>query len=277
MVRSPTPADSNARPPVETSSLAEAAADLGERWRRARAAALGLPASPGAPEGPGLAAALAADPAGALQRVFLNSLRLGQGFTRFFRAEITLVELPDLLPRLGLPCLQGCYRHERGGAAVILERPRCAAGAELGAAVCDFHREAILGLSLGVTGEVELVRHESAGHGASRCVDVFHADPDPESPLRFGPISAAVREELSAVTSTVHAFDSHAELRFLGVSEGVLFYRLGASARPGGLHLQSIVERSVRRRLPGIELREVSPRPVLSGEDHADSASLGGP
>lgn len=239
----------------------EALVDLADRWRRARDAAL-RPFAPAEIDAAALpATALERAPDEAQRRVFDNSLRLGRGFARTYRAELTLQQLRDALPHLGVPCLHGEVREIDGG--FYLERSSCALGA-LGAAGCDFMREAIHGLVLGITGELRHARHESRGHGGERCVDLFHADS--ESAPRFGPIPEATREVLEGVTRVARMFDSASEITFLGVAENVLTYRIDRRAGPGDVSVRALVERTVRRRLPTLSLQELSPRPVFDGD-----------
>jgi len=240
----------------------EALADLAARWRFARRAALrgALPATAAAEEGDdGLLARAIGEKHPEIERkVFDNSLKLGTGFSHFFDREVPLGELPSLLSRMGVPCLHGAWSEAQGGGARVLERGGCpAAGAE----ACGWWREAISGLTLGVTGGVLHARHQSVGSGGARCVDVFYLDP--ESPLRFGPIPDEMGEGLAEVSRVARAFDSTVNVEFLGVSEGVLFYQIHQPGCGGGVSVSSGVERGLRRKFPGLGLREVSPRPVL--------------
>ncbi len=247
--------------PTTAAAMHEALVDLADRWRRARDAALrALVPAHTEPESL-LATALARAPDEAQRRVFDNSLRLGRGFARTFGVALSLEQLRDSFPHLGVPCLHGTLRDI--DAAFYLERNGCANEA-LGPAACDFMREAINGLVLGITGDVRHARHESRGRGGERCVDLLHEDP--ESALRFGPIPEATREVLASVTRTARAFDSASEVTFLGISENVLTYRIDRRTGPGEVNVRTLVERSVRRKLPGLSLREISPRPVIDGD-----------
>lgn len=230
----------------------EALDDLADRWRRARAAAA-RPLAPGDADGSD------ADGDEAQKRAFEYSLRLGRGFVKHHHTPLALSDLPELFRRLTMPCLQGSLRAIDGEAALVLERAGCAEGAP----ACDVHREAIAGLLLGLTGTVRHARHDSLRHGGERCVDVLYEDA--ESRLRFGAIPDSARGAIESVKRLVRAFDSSVELSFLGVSEGALFYRITRDA--GGVGVQSLVERTLRRRLPSLVPVEISPRPVLAPDD----------
>ena len=222
--------------------------ELAERWRRAREAALAAP------------------PAEQARRMFENSHFLGQGFARFHRAPVAPEQLPAALALLQAPCLQGRWSDVEGEAALRLERPRCCAAPT--AAGCDLWREAIDGLVLGMTGGVRHARHQSAGHGDPSCLDVLYADP--QSPLRYGPLSDELQPGLESVRRLVSQFKG-AEIEFLGVCEGELLYRLTAPpsdpavacGASGPNTLQKIVESCLTRNLPTLKPRELSPRSPL--------------
>lgn len=243
----------------------EAIDDLSRRWRRARLAAAravtGAPAA--ADDEPALTACAAETDAVELhRRLFENSARLGDGFVRFHRHRVTLDELPELLATLDSPCLTG-VRWEAVPDEPTLKgtRPPCRAGCD--AATCDAWREAIDGLVLGLTGDGRHTRTASAGHGQATCVDVISCDA--ESAHRCGELPDEVVPVLESVQRFVRRFEG-ADVRFLGVSEGVLLYQLdvrgcGDTRSAARAH----VEATLAKKLPHLGLRELSPRPVLDG------------
>jgi hypothetical protein len=245
--------------------------DLAGRWRRARRAALHTALGPERaasaiadaadldPEAALVAAALATAPEAALRGVFDHSLRLGEGFRRFFRVDVPLPDLVKILPQLEVPCLATAWTRV-DAPAYLATRAGCGAASWHGRA-CDYWREAIAGLVLGITGGVRMARHESRGHGGARCVDALYVHA--QSPLRFGPIPDDVRPGLDAVRRTARAFDSTYDLEFLGISENVLHYQTSRPDGPGAVTLSSLVERAVRRRFPWLTVCDASPRPVL--------------
>lgn len=241
---------------------------LGERWQRARRSALGAvtadqPAADGVDDLIPIKSP-AGQHAAAQRRVFDHSLQLGNGFRRFHDVALELDELPaalDQLAAIGAPCLHGTWTRADGDDALLLTRPGCPASAD-GPNACDWWREAISGLVLGLTGGLRHTRHHSRGHGADRCVDVFHADP--QSPLRFGPIPAEMLGPLAAVARSAAVVDSSCRVEFLGLSEDVLYYQQTTSGCGGGnVRTQPLIERGVHRRFPQLSLCEVTPRPVL--------------
>jgi|GEM_PF-3178748 len=212
--------------------------ELATRWERARAAA------------------------GTSERLlFEHSLTLGKGFARFHHGPVKPQQLPGVLAALGVPCLTGTWSEDPVEPAYWLERPPCSAATAAG---CDGWREAISGLVLGVTGGVCHSRHRSGGHGDRRCVDVVHTEA--LSPLRFGAIPPELSPGLDSVRRLIARFRGGAEVRFLGVCEGALLYRIIAR-QPGPHPLGQIVARCLLKRFPSLQLRELADLPVLDAGD----------
>jgi hypothetical protein len=217
-----------------------------------------------------LRGALAENAEAANRGAFENSLRLGVGFARYHGTELALEEVPSALCEQASPCAAGTWVRVEGEPAMRLERSGCAA-AQLGPGACDYWREAIDGLVLGVTGGIRHARYQSVGHGDATCVDVLYVNP--ESALRYGPIPSDVAAALEAISRQARMFDSRLKVEFVGLSEGVLFYREASTGGPSEVSVTSFVARAVRRRFPHLRLQEVSPRPVLAGDGAAASES----
>lgn len=240
--------------------------DLGERWRRARRAAL-RPLVVAA-EGHDVATddddalearALAHDRDRALRAVFDVSLRLGDSFRRYFRVDLPMSELGALLPQLGEPCAERAWQPLPGEAACRSERAPCSLA---DAGRCALRREALEGLVLGLSSAVRFGRHASAGAGDPTCVDVLYVHP--ASPVRFGPIPPETRAILDSIARTARALDPSLDLELLGISENVLYYRASSAGDGERERGHSSIEPAIRRRLPALGLREVSARPVLA-------------
>lgn len=258
------------------SGVSDPSRDLGERWSRARRAATAAligAAAPDADEAEVLACASEVDEPSLHRRLFENGVRLGQGFGRFHRRQVQLFELPELLGSLGVPCLSGEWELNEQHRALRLSRAACRAGCT--SAHCDAWREAIDGLTAGLVANGRLTRLASAGHGQPSCVDVF--TDDPESPLRFGELADEQLEALEAVRRFVRLFKG-TDVRFLGICEGVLFYRL-ETENCGELRgsAQELIEASVKRKLPGLQVRELSPRSVMDQVDQFSSPTQESP
>lgn len=162
-----------------------------------------------------------------------------------------------------MPCATRACRRVDGQSAVLLEREGCGAS-ELGPSGCDYWREAVDGFVLGVSGGILHARHRSVGHGDASCVDVLYVRP--ESPLRYGPIPAEMKPVLDRVTRQARAFNSRQRIEFVGLSEGVLYYRCTSPAGSGEVSTNTMVERAARARFPNLKVQEISPRPVIAGD-----------
>jgi len=240
--------------------------DLAERWARARKAAVERvigPTASSSPEADRLACATEVDETSLHRNLFENGVALGQGFRRFHRQTIALRQLPDVAEKLGVPCLRGEWEVTDDGRAARLTRPPCRAGCSR--EECASWREAIDGLFAGLVENSRLTRVASGARGASACVDVF--TDDPEHPLRWGGVPDELVEPLESVRRFVRSFKG-SDVRFLGVCEGALLYRLEA-AGPTELRgsAQELIERTLRQKFPTLEVRELSPRDVLTQED----------
>lgn len=236
--------------------------DLSKRWRHARRAALRacVPSATQAdPDDELLAKALASDPEGAAKQSFENSLLLGKGFVRHHGVVLEPSDLPELARAVDFPCLDGQWTELPDGEGLRLERSGCRLAA-LGPSACQYAYESVLGLVLGVTETIGVSRHHSGGCGGQGCVDVFHERLDSDN--RYGPIPPAMGEVLARIQRSAKRFDSSAQVDFLGLSDGVLSYRV--SGGMGHLSVSSLIERSVARHYPDLRVKERSPRAVLT-------------
>lgn len=207
------------------------------------------------------------------RRLFENGVRLGQGFGRFHQRKVKLAELPELFSSLGVECLKGEWEFNERHRALRLSRPPCRVSCPR--EHCDAWREAIDGLTAGLVENGRLTRIASEGHGlepganGAHCIDVF--TDDPESRLRWGEIPEAQAGALESVRRFVRMFKG-TEVQFLGICEGVLFYRLDTDGC-GDLRgsAQEMIESSVKRKLPGLEVRELSPKSPMDQVDQFSS------
>lgn len=196
------------------------------------------------------------DAAGLHRTLFENGVRLGEGFRRMEKRAVSMAELPAVLSALESPCLKGQWQ-TAGPGAWRLERSPCPARQWS----CDAWREAIDGLVLGLTGGARHTRTSSAGHGQATCVDLVYEDA--ESPLRYGELGDELIPTLESVQKFVRNFRG-ADVRFLGVSEGVLLYQLDTSGcDEHRAPARELLEQLLNKKLPHLQVRELSPRAVL--------------
>lgn len=242
--------------------------ELGDRWARARRAALHAVAGRVDGESDDALAerAFEVDALEAARVTFDNSLLLGKGFRRH-HAQVSFGELGPTLAALKSPCLRGEWRPHAREAAWVLERSPCGGCA----AVCDAWREALDGLVLGLSGDGRATRHRSGGHGDASCVDVIYLDP--QSRLRFGFIPDSMREGLDAVEKFLGSLKG-TRVRFLGVSEGVLAYELDVEGCGGTEAVTALLTRAVKSRWPGLTPRDVSPRSPFERPESAPSLEV---
>ncbi len=245
--------------------------DLSNRWTRARkAAASALVGSTkdDAPEIDVWACASDVDQIELHRRLFENSAKLGDGFVRHFRRRIVLDDVPEILGSLGSPCMSGgTWTKIADDDAFRFERPPCQQGCL--ASTCDGWRESVDGLVIGLTGVLRHARIASAGHGQSKCVDIVYSNP--ESALRFGDLPDEIIPTLESIQRFVRLFKG-TDVRFLGISEGVLLYQLDTSGC-GDLrgNARELIEDNLRKKLPQYQVRELSPRPVLENGEGAEA------
>lgn len=238
--------------------------DLARRWGAARRAALRTLAPDAPPEADELELLrLAPNPEEAARRVFDNSRLVGQGFRRFYGVDLTLNDLAELLPALGLPCHAGGFAKLDGDTARRAVRSPCADGRST-PGCCAVWAEATLGLVGGLSTAVYLTRQQSPATGGDLCADLLHLDA--QTPLRFEPVPESMQPALAEVTRSARRVDPGAKLEFLGLLDGALHFTLqaGADRGCGGLSVHAAVSHALSRRLPDHRFVDATPRPVLS-------------
>jgi len=263
--------------------------EFAERWRRARLSALGEPASVGLDPGQELRAILAAGERTAgdvaardavLKAVFDASRKLGLSLSRFFRIQWESADFGELLPWSGVPCFQFDWvsrsSGENPGGAHVATRPGCEAGRAAGAIACDFWREALDGLVMGLGDEARFARHRSVGHGDAECLDIVFEERSSgvraprgarDGATRFGTVDPEVHAALAGAIEKFRAMK--VKLRLEGVSEGVLYYQLdadeGVLCGAGGALLHQSLEREAARAVPHLKLKDTAPIAVYGG------------
>jgi hypothetical protein len=240
------------------------AVELGLRFEAARRAA--LEETLGVEQLPlGEDAALRKVPAAGREilarRVYWNAWRLGRSAAQAHGEVNDPARLGELLGGCGLACVAGEWRAD--GARRRLERAGCAAAAELGAAACDYYREAVDGLVAGLSGALRYTRLASHGHGAMRCEDVLYSEREPAA--RLAPVPAAVARHCAQPLARLRALGVRVEL--LGLAENRLHVEIaglhGSSCGPTRLYFDLLAEH-LAKRFPALALTDASPRAVLT-------------
>lgn len=214
-----------------------------------------------------------------LRKVFDNSRRLGLSVAKYLGLSWETSDLADLLPHVHVPCFSHPWR--KHNSAYVLERSGCESFSKTGSLGCDYWREALDGLVMGVGENERLSRHRSMGHGDSECLDViftevFHpprvvsaTDPAESKKVsqKFGPLPENMSESLKPITR--HFESMKIKLTLEGLSEGILYYRLDANegvlCGAGGKLMHDSFSREMAKLYPNIAIRDVAPLAVYGG------------
>jgi len=269
-------ADDDQRPPSEPDAAVSieslpgfSVADFAKRWASARRAAC-LSFAESAREDADALEAVPLDRRDDLLRaVFDNSRRLGESAVRRFGVAWELEDFPALLPSLGVPCFQ--FEAGPRASAYVIERPGCPEHRAGAGFVCDYWREALDGLVMGVGIDVFLARHSSRGNGGPRCLDVLYAEGRTRSRHaeraadRLAPASETVVALMASMARGT--LSAQLEVQVEGMSEDVVHYRLVGSAEdvasPAAARLHQTIAARLATLEPPLRALDVTPRPVF--------------
>lgn len=256
------------------------AGDFAGRWARSRLAALGG-AAPGAAVGTDSERSLleacfqgAGEEAGprgeaVLRAVFDNSRKLGLSLAARLGVTFEIQDLQALLEAAAPPCLAGRWSgRER---ARVLERPGCGFALAAGPHACDYWREALDGLVMGLGDRERVVRHACARRGDGACIDVLFVEGGMEGKATGQtPAWAPLPDHMAIDLQEAAEYFRHKTgigVDLKGVNEGVLHFRFEGSTdgrcAPGAASTKYFSE-LVHARFPGLRLRDVTPQAVLS-------------
>jgi hypothetical protein len=175
-----------------------------------------------------------------LRAVYDHSRLLGLSLVKHLGLTLEITDIAQLLPQMDSPCFSAVWRphHE----AQVLERKACRDLAVLGNFACDYWREAVDGLVVGVGENERFTRHRSVGHGDEDCCDVLFeekftpprvvtAEENTSSSklsksLKYGPLPEVLMTALVPVQERFRKLKINLVLE--GLSEGILYYRLDA-------------------------------------------------
>lgn len=208
-----------------------------------------------------------------LRQVFDHSRQLGMSLVRYLKHTFELSDLAEVLPLLGTPCFSGAWQPHNH--AFVLSRKGCSANSSKNSFQCDYWREALDGLIMGVGNEERLARHRSQGHGDIDCQDILFMETESkkivgDSVMRWGALSTDLADHIKIQTA---AFEQKGYyLTIHGFSEGQLYYEMKAKAAgscgPGERMMSTHFESKMTQDFPYLKFKEISPQSVL---DHKDA------
>ena len=203
-----------------------------------------------------------------LRKIFDNSRLLGRSLSKHLGMTFEIQDFQNLLERSAIPCVQGQWESRKS--ARVLKRSGCAFCTKSGADACDYWREALDGLVMGLGEKERLARHASIRHGDNACIDVFYFETEgpKETAMAWGPLPEHMTGSLMEICDE---FKSKMKTSILlkGLSEGVLYFEFKSSTdnHCGGTHLlTSVFQSKLQKSYPGLQVQEVTPRAVLGVE-----------
>lgn len=214
----------------------------------------------------------------ALKNVFDYSRRFAISASRHMGISFEIADFAKVLPFMGISCFSTLWRNHNQ--AQVLERKGCHTFSDLGLGSfgCDYWREALDGLVMGLGENERLSRHRSQGHGDADCLDVLYAEEaqlpkivsleSPYDELRNNPKFGLVPSEMLAnLEKVIKRFAGmKANLMLEGLSEGTLYYRLEGEESvlcgAGANIMHDLLKRDLEKLYPGLLAKDVSPQAV---------------
>lgn len=242
--------------------------ELADRWKKAREQALRSVQTGATPEAEEqlIENVEPARQEDLLRKVFLNSRSLAQSFSKHYQVSFEVDDFQKLLAQAQLPCFYGEWSSRPQ--AQVLNRPGCAYAKKAKSFTCDYWREALDGLVMGLGEEERVARHGCARHDGGGCVDViFIETAEPRnSNYQLGPIPQALAGELMELAASFQQ-NLKTRVEFVGYSAGTLYFHFpeGTACGSGGVY-KSALESKIRIKHPDIHLQDISPRAVLGSE-----------
>lgn len=216
----------------------------------------------------------------ALKKVFLNSRNLGQSYQKKYQFSWELSDLKNELGNLNVDCLKGQIIKQNN--AIVLQRNGCEFCQTnkdklyVTKNICQFWREAIDGLIMGLCENERYVRNHSLSVNDSFCQDIFFSEDIAEqknkpvsywkNPYRWGSIPSTMAASLKDIENKFS--DLKVNLTFLGMAENQLFYKLESgqvnTCGVSGTLFKNLLEKNVKNCFPNIELKDATPVAVIS-------------
>ena len=200
-----------------------------------------------------------------LKGVFDSSRKLALSLSKRLGLSFEIQDFQNLLKQSGIPCAQGDWSSRPN--ARVLSRKGCEFCPETGALACDYWREALDGLVMGLGDKERLARHASIRHGDEVCIDVFFTESTRSEmeALAWGEIPEHMALDLFEIAAYFHQSTGVA-IEIKGFREGVLFFEFASSTDLlcGNSHLLGQKFHGlVREKFPGLALKDVTPQAVL--------------
>lgn len=204
---------------------------------------------------------------GLLKKIFLNSRKLGNGYQKNYNLVWERSDFVKHISSLGSSCLAGDWTVKTN--ADSLKRPGCQDGRKYGAKVCQYWREAIDGLVLGLSDDVGYVRYSSIATTKDEnfCEDIFYqeekhlTDAIWDNKNKWGPLPESITTELSEIEKKFQSYKIN--LKFLGLAEQQLYYKLepqeNLTCGTAGTLYRSRLEKIIGKKFPTIRLKDASP------------------
>jgi hypothetical protein len=209
-----------------------------------------------------------------LRQVFDVSRALGVSASRFFAVSFENHDFVELLRESGISCYSNSFVSKNS--TWVSERTGCSAFTQLSEAAsangwkasrffCEYWREALDGLVMGLGEDERTARHESLGAGDSRCIDILYVESAPGSKdNRYGVVPPLITQAFSDLTALLQAQQYRLVLE--GYSEGTLFYQVESRQTKlcgtGGDLIHQTIARSAAKKFPGLRVKNVAPYAV---------------
>lgn len=204
----------------------------------------------------------------ALRDVFDKSRQLAISASRHYKVRLELADFQDLLRLSGIPCAAGEWTSR--AQARVVARSGCAHGLSKNTRMCDWYREAIDGVVVGLGETERFVRHQSEAYGDEGCLDILFDDSPqlPQSELLYGPIPAPFEPQLGVAIS--HYKTRGFQLEWKGYRAGTVFYTLTgtdlteALCQSRGRIAHNDLKEYVRNIFPTLRIQDASPLAVYA-------------
>ena len=202
------------------------------------------------------------------RNIFDHSRALALGLSKKYNVTFELQDFREILSASKIPCFKGVW--ESRDSAEVLPRNGCDYCTKIGSFACDYWREAIDGLVMGLGESERYVRHASVRHKDSQCVDVFFLETNKrnKNSLAWGKIPEHIEPILKSLCLKFEE-EFKVQIEVKGMKEGVLYYELknptDNQCGQGGSLIKAFQE-SIQNIYPGLQVFEVTPKAVLGVE-----------